>query len=75
MTTAAPFTPTDAAPETVQRFARILGALAGLIAARRLDAAEGAAEFLNLTFVGELLAFGDLDEFEHFVELINHLLE
>ena len=36
MTTAAPFTPTDAAPETVQRFARILGALAGLIAARFL---------------------------------------
>ena len=36
ITTAAPFTPTDAAPETVQRFARILGALAGLIAARFL---------------------------------------
>jgi hypothetical protein len=43
--------------------------------ARWLDAAERAAEFVNLAFVGELLAFGDLDEFEHFVEMINHLLE
>lgn len=36
MTATAPFTPTDAAPETVRRFARILGALAALIAARFL---------------------------------------
>ena len=45
------------------------------LAARRLDAAERAAEFVNLTLVGELLALGDLDEFEHFVKLVNHLLE
>ena len=41
----------------------------------RLDAAERAAQFVNLAFVRELLALGDFDEFQHFVELINHLLE
>ncbi len=45
------------------------------LAARRLDAAECAAKFVNLALVGELLALGDLNEFEHFVELVNHLLE
>ena len=44
-------------------------------AARRLDAAERAAQLVNLALVGELLALGDLDEFQHFVELVNHLLE
>ena len=44
-------------------------------AARRLDAAERAAKFVNLALVGELLALGDLDEFQHFIELVNHLLE
>ena len=43
--------------------------------ARRLDASERAAEFFNLAFVGEFLAFGDFDEFEHFVEMVRHLLE
>ena len=43
--------------------------------AGRLDAAERAAEFVNLAFVGELLPLGDFDQFEHFVEMINHLLE
>jgi len=46
-----------------------------LFAARRLDAAERAAKFLDLALVGELLALGDFDEFQHFVEMINHLLE
>jgi hypothetical protein len=46
-----------------------------LLAPRRLDAAESAAEFFNLALVGELLALGDFDEFEHFVEVVNHLLE
>ena len=45
------------------------------LAARRLDAAECAPKFVNLAFVGELLARGDFDEFEHFVELVNHLFE
>jgi hypothetical protein len=45
------------------------------LAAGRLDAAERAAEFVKLALVGELLALGDLDEFQHFVELVNHLLE
>ncbi len=36
----------------------------------RLDAAEGAAQFINLAFVSDFLAFGDFDEFEHFVQLI-----
>jgi hypothetical protein len=46
-----------------------------LFATRRLDAAERAAKFFNLPFVGQLLAFGDFDEFQNFVEMINHLLE
>lgn len=46
-----------------------------LLAARRLDAAEGAAKFFDLAFIGELLALGDFDKFEDFVEMINHLLE
>ncbi|MEI8289484.1 MAG: hypothetical protein WCH99_08410 [Verrucomicrobiota bacterium] len=44
-------------------------------AARRLNAAKRAAQFLDFTLVGELLALGDFDKFEHFVELVNHLLE
>ena len=43
--------------------------------ARRLDAAQRAAQLVNLALVGELLALGDLDEFQHLVELVNHLLE
>jgi len=45
------------------------------LAPRRLDAAERAAEFVNFALIGELLAFGDFDEFEHFVKLVDHLLE
>ena len=44
-------------------------------AAGRLDAAQRPAQFVNLALVGQLLALGDLDEFEHFVEVVNHLLE
>ena len=44
-------------------------------AAGRLDAAQGAAKFIKLPFIGELLPLGHLDEFEHFIQLINHLLE
>jgi hypothetical protein len=46
-----------------------------LLAAGRLDAAQRAAQFVNLAFVGQLLTLGDLNEFEHFVELVNHPLE
>jgi hypothetical protein len=46
-----------------------------LLAAGRLDATQRAAQFVNLAFVGQLLAFGNLNEFEHFVELVNHPLE
>jgi len=44
-------------------------------AARRLDAAKRAAKFINLALVGQFLALGDLDQFKHFVEMIDHLLE
>ena len=43
--------------------------------ARRLDAAQRAAEFFNLAFVGQLLAFGEFHEFEDFVQLVNRVLE
>ena len=46
-----------------------------LFAARRLDATKRAAKLFKLAFVGKLLALGDLDEFQHFVELVNHLFE
>lgn len=46
-----------------------------LLATRRLDAAQRPAQFVNLPFVSQFLAFGDFDEFQHFVEMINHLLE
>ena len=47
----------------------------GQLVARRLDAAERAAEFLNLALVGELLALGEFDEFEDFVQLVNRVFE
>jgi hypothetical protein len=46
-----------------------------LFAARRLNAPEGAAKFFNFALVSELLTVGNLDEFEHFIKLVNHLLE
>jgi len=42
---------------------------------RRLDAAQRAAEFFDLAFVGQFLAFGEFHEFEDFVQLINRVLE
>ena len=43
--------------------------------ARWLDAAQRAAEFVNLAFVREFLTLGDFNQFEHFVNVIHHLLE
>jgi hypothetical protein len=45
------------------------------LTARRLDAAERAAEFVNLALIRKLLALGDLDKFQDFIKLVNHLLE
>jgi hypothetical protein len=69
----------------VARLARLFAPVAVLLvaamrligprAARRLDAAERPAKFLNLALVGELLAFGEFDEFENFVELVKRVLE
>jgi hypothetical protein len=42
---------------------------------RGLDAAQGAAEFINLAFVSQFLALGELDEFEDFIQLVNGVLE
>jgi hypothetical protein len=47
----------------------------GLRLARRLDAAEHAAQLFQFTFIGELLALGNLDQFENSVEFFGHLLE
>ena len=43
--------------------------------ALRLDAAEGAAEFIQFAFVGELLALGNFDEFQNFIHLVVQLLQ
>lgn len=42
---------------------------------RRLDATERAAKFFNLALISELLALGDFDQFENFIQLINHVLQ
>ncbi len=41
----------------------------------RIDAAEGAAQFVQLALVGEFLALGEFDEFQNFIQLVNGLLE
>ena len=41
-----------------------------LRATLRLDAAERAAKFVQLAFIGELLALGDFDEFQNFIHLV-----
>lgn len=43
--------------------------------ALRLDAAERAAQFVQLPFIGEFLALGDFDEFKDFVHLVVQFLE
>ena len=53
----------------------LLFALRRLVAARWLDAAQSAAQFFQFAFVHHFLTLGDFDEFEHFVELINHVLQ
>jgi hypothetical protein len=59
---------------TALRFVRARGAHWRL-ETRRLDAAQRAAEFVNLAFVGNFLALGQLYKFENFVKLINGVLE
>jgi hypothetical protein len=46
-----------------------------LRAALRLDAAERAAEFVQLAFISELLALGDFDEFQNFIHLVVQFLQ
>ena len=46
-----------------------------LLLARRLDAAQGAAKFLNLALIGELLPLGDFHQFENFVQLVNRVFQ
>ena len=43
--------------------------------ARRLDAPQGAAKFFDFALIGELLAFGNLDQFKDFIQLINRVLQ
>jgi len=54
---------------------RTLGDRLWLFAARRLNAAQCAAQFFNLAFIGQLLALGDLHEFQHFIQMIQQMLE
>jgi hypothetical protein len=46
-----------------------------MLLALRLDAAQRAAKFLDLTFVGELLALSNFDEFENFIHLVVQFLQ
>jgi hypothetical protein len=49
--------------------------LLGLRLALRLDAAEHAAQLVQLAFVRQLLAVGNLDEFKDAIKFVSHLLE
>jgi hypothetical protein len=53
----------------------LLGLLLGLLLALWLDAAEHAAQFIQFAFVHNLLALGNLDEFEDSIKFVSHLLE
>jgi hypothetical protein len=57
------------------RFFAARAALRLRLVARRLDAAERAAEFVNFALVGNFLALGQLDEFENFIQLVNRVLQ
>lgn len=46
-----------------------------LLRTLRLDVAERAAQFINFPLVGELLALGNLDQFEHFIHLVVQFLQ
>jgi hypothetical protein len=59
-----PFT----APLAALRFVRIC--LAG-----RLDAAERAAEIVQLAFIGQFLPLGNFNQFQNLVNPVNQLLE
>ncbi len=48
---------------------------AGTIRCAVVELSQGAAEIFDLAFVGELLAFGHFDEFQHFFHLIHGTLE
>jgi hypothetical protein len=52
-----------------------MGRLLLLRLALRLDAAEHAAQLVQLAFVRQLLAVGNLDEFEDAIKFVSHLLE
>jgi hypothetical protein len=53
----------------------VAGLAESLRLARRLDAAQRAAQFINFPFVREFLPLGHFDEFEHFIEMVNHLFQ
>jgi len=42
---------------------------------RRLDAAERAAELIDLAFIGELLALGEFHKFQNLIQLVDRVLE
>jgi hypothetical protein len=43
--------------------------------ARRLDAAERAAEIVQLAFIGQFLPLGNFNQFQNLVNPVNQLLE
>jgi hypothetical protein len=43
--------------------------------ARRLDAAERAAEFIDLAFISELLTLGQFHKFQNLIQLVDRMLE
>jgi hypothetical protein len=60
---------------TALRFVMARAARRWRLVPGRLDAAKGATKFVNLAFIGELLALGEFDEFEDFVKLVHGVLE
>jgi hypothetical protein len=57
------------------RLPRLLLIVRRRLHARRLDAAQGAAQFLDFALIGQFLALGEFDEFEDFLKLIEGVLQ
>ena len=43
--------------------------------ARRLNPAQCAAKIIQLAFVGQFLAFGNFNQFQNFINPVNHFFE
>jgi len=71
------FVPAGLVPSLIipPRFVPARITLRRLHLAGRLDAAERAAKFIDLPFIGQLLTLGQFNEFQDLIQLVNRMLE